>query len=378
MSATQFRLAGVGLSELTFIILMIALIVDSKNLLNLNKSLLTFSIFFASVLLAGLLTNSIIEKSILGDYRDVFALMYSIFGSFVIISSGRFNIDHVIYGSYLSIQFLFAGFVLSLLATGLPIPIDFWYGGGEDLTSLADVGRFKGWSENPNQLGLFLIAAFYYNFYISNLRFNFKLFYSIPLAIILILVNSSATIMSVFVLMLVPYMLDLNLKWRSSVVLWLFKISFYFGVLILFMFGAFQFFNKTGDFDGNGRLPLWWNSILAVYESPVWGWGPGGHAGYSAPFEGWESHNIYLDIATQSGFLGLFSFLLLIGLLLVNLWRLGMHKQVGLVVSFLVYGFSHYMLRIPLFWIVLFALFVSSNSAALVRPRNVVHSKFID
>lgn len=378
MSATQFRLAGVGPSELTFIVLMIALIIDGKNLLKFNKYLLTFSIFWTSVLIAGLLTNLIIVRSILEDYRDVFALVYSIFGSMVLISSSKFKLDNVTYGCYLSIQFLFAAFILSYLTAGLPIPIDFWYGGGEDLTSLADVGRFQGWSVNPNQLGLFLITAFYYIFYLSNLNFRFKLLFSIPLALILFLVNSSATIMSVFVLILVPYMLDLNLKWRSSVVLCLFKISIYFVIIILFIFGAFHFFNKTGDFDGNGRLPLWVNSILAVYESPVWGWGPGAHAGYSAPFQGWESHNIYLDIATQSGFLGLFGFLLLIGLLLGNLWRLGMHQQLGLILSFLMYGFSHYMLRIPLFWVVLFSIFVSCNSASFVRLRDAYHSKYID
>jgi putative inorganic carbon (HCO3(-)) transporter len=83
------------------------------------------------------------------------------------------------------------------------------------------------------------------------------------------------------------------------------------------------------SFLDDARFPAWMVGIKAISEKPILGWGPENYSvgfdknfNYTVGAEWWDrAHNILIQTASDAGFLGLFSYLALFGLLLWELWR---------------------------------------------------------
>lgn len=105
--------------------------------------------------------------------------------------------------------------------------------------------------------------------------------------------------------------------------------------------------NKFGD-----RLNLWRHSIEAWRLSPVVGLGAGAYSGAERPFQGQESHNLFLQILVNGGLVGLLAALAGVSALGIVLLRSPVTAPwVALLVALLVQGMGHYLMRHPLFWL---------------------------
>lgn len=99
--------------------------------------------------------------------------------------------------------------------------------------------------------------------------------------------------------------------------------------------------------EGEARSTLWNGAIVKGLESPIVGFGPGPQIEYVPGFRS-EAHNIYLDIFTQAGILGLVA---LVCLTFVSIYSNRRDPAIlaGSVALF-VFCLGHFALRQPIFW----------------------------
>lgn len=107
-------------------------------------------------------------------------------------------------------------------------------------------------------------------------------------------------------------------------------------------------FFDEGDM-GGVRFRLWRNSVLAGMHSPIFGLGPGSHAGFYGPFEGVESHQMLLTMFTQSGLIGVAVLAVLVLKILRTVYK---DKYIfTMVVGLLIITLSGSALRRTVLWI---------------------------
>jgi hypothetical protein len=257
--------------------------------------------------------------------------------------------------------------LLLLLLTTFPFgsfgPISPWYG-----------PRFRGWSENPNQVALVMSPVPFLALY--QLRRSRR---------------ASARTMYILFLMggiavgIASFSDALRLAWLAGVVLmvsheWLLGIArgrapagqatvrymivpmLAFGLLILGGHAVYlriqdvlvEIFERRGQ--GSERLMLWRHGMEAMAESPLIGLGPGPHSGKSGPFSGFEAHNSFIDWGTATGVTGV---LLLVGLLVwAGRRNAATPTLLASLAALVVVSVSGFNLRHPTFW--LYLLFVAA------------------
>ena len=119
------------------------------------------------------------------------------------------------------------------------------------------------------------------------------------------------------------------------------------------------------------RVTLWRHGLDAAFESPLVGWGPGSHSGLAHAFQATESHNTYLDLATQAG---LPSSLALLGLIAAAMY-MALHRRAAplavAVLAIAVLAMFHNVLRQPVFWFTVFGVMAANcgRSYALASGR---------
>ena len=224
--------------------------------------------------------------------------------------------------------------------------------------------RFTGWSVNPNQLGLFLVAIPYLWAW-NRLERRRPL---LSVGMILIIVAGIATQSdALFVSWLCGTLFVLTMGWCQAlalpdrslpksifrlVLLPAMAISFVGVLFWVFAEGAAELLIGRYELGGQGstRFEIWANALAAIADSPVIGNGVGAFAGVWAPFSGYEAHNTYLDLGTKAGLFVTFAYSVFsIGLIL----RLVMQREVlmaGAFTSLVVFSVFHYVLRQPVYW----------------------------
>lgn len=119
------------------------------------------------------------------------------------------------------------------------------------------------------------------------------------------------------------------------------------------------------------RVTLWNHGLDAAFESPIVGWGPGSHSGFAHAFQGIESHNTYIDLAAQAGFLSSFALLAIFGIAMF----LALHRRAAplavAVLAIAVLALFHNVLRQPVFWFTVFGVMAASctGTRALASGR---------
>jgi len=221
--------------------------------------------------------------------------------------------------------------------------------------------KWTGFSNNPNQVALLssILPLFFIKIY-SVCRY--KLFAFCYLAITLsvgVFTMSSALQVSWIAGFCFYFINDFRSANKIFLRLACFVFLFMCGVVAVLyskanvlITGYVNNFITSDGGQGESRLVLWSNAILAIEKSPFVGFGPGSFSGYNGPFGKEEAHNIFIDIGTNTGVIGgVIFFIFLFSLLVFSVVRKRRFSG-ALLASLISYSLFHYTLRMPIFWCV--------------------------
>ncbi|HEX8671645.1 MAG TPA: hypothetical protein VF710_07140 [Longimicrobium sp.] len=119
----------------------------------------------------------------------------------------------------------------------------------------------------------------------------------------------------------------------------------------------------SGSSQGSDRIHIWSNGLRAAASSPLVGLGPGAHSGHDAPFEGFESHNTYIDWGASTGLLGVFMYLGLLCWAGFRAFRDRSAARLTILLALVVFSTFHYVLRQPSFWFFLLVVAIAAEPA---------------
>ncbi|RWP23104.1 O-antigen ligase family protein [Mesorhizobium sp.] len=114
--------------------------------------------------------------------------------------------------------------------------------------------------------------------------------------------------------------------------------------------------NAVYEEDGQGdtRLALWTEAFEKGLQSGFLGFGPGPHLTSKSykrpPPDKFESHNTTLDLFTQGGLAAVLIFVWLCASTVVRSWRAKLPALIGLAVGLTAFSMFHLVIRHPMFW----------------------------
>ncbi|MBW3654476.1 MAG: O-antigen ligase family protein [Gemmatimonadetes bacterium] len=344
-----------------------------KNRLEYSTQARSFGLFWAAsflLMLAGLLAGIFMGLASSDPWHDLQA--YCLVAALVMTALSKpGGVDEVRRAVPVAMVVSTIGPMAILLATfpgGTLGPLQAWIG-----------PRFMGWSLNPNQVSLAMAPVPFlgvYGFLHAQRRAARAMY---VLVVLLGTVLGLATLSDGLVVawagcvaVLVGWswvrgLLRGRFPFARGAAIYVVAPAAVLGVMALTASAVFQRLTASAEViyttqgQGDLRLRLWSHGLQALAASPVVGLGPGGHSGYTSPFDNFEAHNTYIDWATASGVVGL---LLLVALLV---WAAGRTRGEPLLLATLlvlsmVSVFGHY-LRHPTFWFYLAAITLARPAA---------------
>lgn len=228
--------------------------------------------------------------------------------------------------------------------------------------------RFTGGAKNPNQLALFLVSLPFLvlHFLVEESRNSKKISVFIFWTILLVLVVNlglvtqsdglyGTWILSIIILLTVN--IFANLKFPSSLLV---MLVFFISILLILVinenYRSLQKFILDWFYEldeGGSRAFLWVEGLKQTFKFPLFGLGPGSFINLSTLQA--ESHNTFIDLALQGGYIALIIFLIMLGRIMK-----GVRKQPILITAFsslIIFSMSHYVLRQPIFWFICISIF---------------------
>lgn len=108
------------------------------------------------------------------------------------------------------------------------------------------------------------------------------------------------------------------------------------------------------DDQGDTRLGLWTEAIEKGLEANLVGFGPGAHLTSKSykrpPPDKFEAHNTVLDLFTQGGVVAVLLFAWLCLSAFTRCWSAGLPSLAALAVGFTAFSMFHFVIRHPIFW----------------------------
>jgi O-antigen ligase len=387
-TATQLRFPGIpiGIGEIIlfiWIIFVLVKLLTNKCLLITPIVKLIYSFWgvgFISLTLGLSIADSLNLKSS-AWHHDYFAFGFSFIFSLCLANSYFFYleikkmIDYVISFSLLALLtlFLFPSFIPFLTS---------WYGGV----------RFLGWSQNPNQLALFLTVIPFFTFYLFRSSSQFfsksKFIFLIVICFILGTATQSDALFfgwiigfTLIIFLELYLLIDKNLVLKKNIKLEMqgliraiMGISTAIIILILAEFSYQQLYSNTANVydqgnQGSVRVTLWKNGITAISSSPLFGLGPGAHSGETRPFLDEEAHNTFIDWGSSSGIVGIIAYISLLGWIGWQAWKKQSFIMFAAVICLTIFSCFHYVLRQPIFWFYLLSINSLTNQTSKTKSQ---------
>ena len=264
--------------------------------------------------------------------------------------------------------------------------------------------RFRGWSENPNQIALFcaILTPLSLHLALSHKGIAPRIFGL--LSCIFSFVGGRLTKSDAFLLStLAATIFFLALRIRTWLTSDEYRTGFRFGAAVLIVVAAIPLAASLSPYalatadeaegfalslakDGGGegtkqtaavRASLWEAALKTGLSSASLGLGPGPHLEkpntlhsefLPTPF---EAHSTLLDVFTQGGLLGVLAVCCLFAGVLIVLLRAKLDALGAGMAALLLFSFGHFVLRHPIVWFVLAAsLVVGSATAKAPSFRN--------
>lgn len=349
---TELRFMGtVGVAEICALIYMsVRFIFVSKFGLVFNKYLLVFIYLFFAFIFIGTILSIANSRDVF--FRDVFAYLYC----FVVLI---FLFQNVLSSGSKTLFFVKSFFFTSMLYLLFIDVCAYFYP-----PFMYEGFRLAGLSSNPNQLALLVLVTFNMLFLFSKdlcfsgsvrtLSYVFLIYVSLRTV-------SEALLVAIFLgcfMYAVCRIYAFSLRRPSS--LYVFMISIIVLNVFVVYFAKFVTYTPSDAYEaininnqGDDRFTLWFNGLLSLKDSFLFGNGPGAHSGFDAPFEGVEAHNTFIDMISQVGFLGFISFSVLTLYIFLRTPRRLRKYAVFSLSSLFAFSLFHFVLRQPLFWLAL-------------------------
>ncbi len=373
--ATQLRAGGLplGPGEMVLVVWLclagLRQIVSRPLLLNPALSyVLIFWFIMIVALCAGMIVGLLVETFQFYDgmFRDTvayaFVLAFSVTLALTLSDRAeRYQVSwHMVLLGSLSL--------LLQIADGwgnLPLPgIDPWYW-----------DRFRGWAENPNQLGFFALFITLLGLHLADQATTkgarvLAIAAIVPALMAGLMSHSDSFVIGLMVsgalfitLKSVAWLQDTDMAPSlrgAAVVLGLLTLPLAIVVSLPFASAALNSIEKisnqvySDNDQGDTRLHLWAEAIDKGIESRLIGFGPGPHLTSKSfkrpPPDKFEVHNTLLDLFTQGGLVAVLAFVWLATTGLVVTARTKNPALAALAAGLLVFSMFHYVLRQPVFW----------------------------
>jgi O-antigen ligase len=268
---------------------------------------------------------------------------------------------------------VFAGLLLAIahVRPGLG-PLAFWYG-----------PRLRGWAENPNQLGLAVVAMPFLGWMLSQRTSSWfgKLGYALGIAVCFgvgyasqsdaVRVAWVASFGAVGALLVYRVTVRGRARWLYvpyviMPALILIVGVFYGDAVVEQLYWIADRVYEQGS-QGETRLVQWLYAFQAISQSPLVGFGPGAFSGHFGPFQNYEAHNSLIDWAASTGLIGELLLLALWSWCFVRALRFHSMTLLGAFVALVVCVTFSYLLRHPCYWIVVVLTLTLDDRPSEVR-----------
>lgn len=374
-AATQFRAGGLPVGPGEALLLVWLGLVTARQLicrpLMLNPALLRIGIFWfvmAVILCIGTIVGLLVEPFhyYSGMVRDTLA--YTLVVCFSVMFALTLNDPQERREICWRVAIVSSVMLLIQIADGygaVPMPgVNPWFW-----------DRFRGWAENPNQLGFFAMVIALLCLHLADRGHRpgervLALGLSLP-AFMAGMMSHSDSFTIGMILAGGLFAALRSLSWirnsdiaptlrGAAVVLSLLALPAAMLIAAPHAMAVLETLEERsaeiyGENDqGDTRLNLWAEALDKGIESRLVGFGPGPHLTSKSykrpPPNKFEAHNTFLDLFTQGGIVAVAAFLWITTTAFVTAARGNRPALAGLVLGLMVFGFFHYMVRHPIFW----------------------------
>ncbi len=394
-AATQLRVGGLPLGPGEFVLLVWLCLAGLRQVLSrpliLNPALtrvLSFWFVMVVSLCAGMTVGLVVEpfQNYDGIFRDTIA--YTFVFSFSVMMA--VTMSDAADRRQLCWRIVVIGSISLILQIGsglgkIPMPgVDPWYW-----------DRFRGWAENPNQLGFFAIFIALLGLHLADQAATKIERLQALAAILPALVAGLISRSDSFVIGLIVsgglYITLKSMAWLqdtemaptlrgAAVALALLALPLAIMISVPFASAALSSIERVSNQvyadneQGETRLHLWAEAIDKGIQSGLVGFGPGPHLTSKSfkrpPPDKFEVHNTLLDLLTQGGIVAMVAFVWISATALFAAARSDHPALAGLVAGLLVFSMFHYVLRQPIFWFgIVLCLLSMMRSVESLSPR---------
>jgi hypothetical protein len=387
-TATQARFAGpVGIGELLllFVMLRLALLSAAESFrpgvecVQLMLSLLAVLVLGGASMAVGSWLAGLLGHAAAVEWRTAGLVIAALLLPVFMLTAGSdarcFGVVILVIGASYTGQFIVLGGFERFIGN---VPgVEVWYEG--------DVARFTGLSSNPNQLALALVPLPFLLLRVAGVVAGSRRLSYLLTALIAacgVMTASDAlgvgwvsgvvvtVVLSIAVGTATPHLGELGRVVVSAALLALAGLALVLAAADLSDVGRAVESRLNEGNQASTRVGLWVHGLAAAAMSPVFGLGPGAFSGESGPFESIEAHSTLIDWLTMSGAVGLSALLGLVAVIAVHCLRRRALLCFGALVALLAFSMFHNVLRQPLFWFYLSAVYVlASSSNGEMRPR---------
>ena len=347
--ATSLRFFGfVGLSEILFLIIILYTLFRSpyfffkKN--NLYEFVIRSYLLFSTFLVLPLTTILYYiysPSSQISDKIYVFSFMLGIALIFLITESIRADLINL---KLASVVFLIIFIIMNIYKY-------------LSVISVHDSTRYLGFSDNPNQLIIYITSLMF-----MLVTFRRKLFFlSLPLLIFVGIESRSDTFLVVIASMIFTFVFlsifnFIKLNFFSRMYIMSIVLVGLVALIYFYYFEELMVFLERSDHDIS-RQRLMYHGLLATLHSPFIGLGVGSFSGIQYAFEGSEAHNTFLDLSMQFGIIVPIIVYFIIFAALFKSIKTRDHLLATVIVAFFICSLFHFYARHFIFWLVLGLLF---------------------
>lgn len=237
---------------------------------------------------------------------------------------------------------------------------EFYFGIPSWIQIVDDTNRFSALALNPNQLALYLLPIPFFALTLLSIG-RIAALPAVALVVGAVAINFFAFGKALFSAWIVGFfvvgLFGLKRAWSlRRILLWGAVLVVAYPLChsyLLPVIEALYVGDAPGSVEGQGdaRVSLWTNGLIAWLDAPLMGHGPGHYSGLDRPYEGLEAHNFAIDWLSAYGIAGFAALLALVWSILSAVISNRSWIVLGFYTCLATQSMFHFYGRQPVFWI---------------------------